>query len=236
MERTPVTMIVLNELLKTLKEELEDLNRSNLADKSKEVTRVFNNRFKFYLDNKIRDTYVKSKYSILRQHKITPYLTSTDNLIIEEFANSDLLWQSYANMNEALSRKINSILASNFNKDVFNPWEARRELLKDIPKLTKSRASMILRTENNNIRSIATENTYRTINPENDWKYIMFGPTDSRNAPSTIEVKRRQGNGMSLDDLKDLIRDVAMEYNPKSYSPSRPWQIHIQSRQVLHKV
>ena len=159
-------------------------------------------------------------------------MTSIDNSIIENFLGSNILWKSYDLLSQETTIKINKILAEEYSKGTSIP-NIRRKISNEITDLTKYRLDSIIRTEANNIGNISRETSYRQLDPENTRLYKMKGPIDNRTAESTLEVYQRQGNGLPLEELRSLVKEVAMKYNPKTYLEDRPWQIHINGRAQL---
>lgn len=224
-----------SDMIQELKGQLVDVSKSNIQTKTKTISQSFTRQFYDKVVRDLKSYYVKVKNSISRTENRKSSYTSEDERILNDYSKSELLWDSYAKTNQLLTNKINSILASSFKDGRFDPVEARKRLLSEVPELTKSRANTIMRTEYSNIQNISAEKTYRDLGME-DSKFIMLGPVDQRTAESTMEVHQRQGDGLPLDDLKELIKDVATKYHPDTYDSSRPWVIHINTRRKLHRV
>ena len=221
-------------LVDSLVTELKSVSKDNLPGKSTGIVAAFLERFKEMVSHGLGIQYFKTKNSVARESGTTLVPTDSDINIINSYVNSPFLRESYTNLSKAMSLKVNSILASSFDKGIFSPAEAKKRLLVEMPVLSKSRVNTILRTEYSNIQNISAERTYRELGLE-DAKFIMLGPTDFRTADSTMEVKHRQGRGLTMDALKELVKDVAMKYT-KTYDPNRPWIIHINTRHRLQRV
>jgi len=207
-------------------------NKESFTLESKRIVKLFVDKFKNYLNNSVRQEYIKTKNSIARQGKIELDYTLTDEAVINGFTNSKYLWESYSNLDDILNKKVNSILSSSFQEGLFNPAEARKRMLDEIPKLSKTRVNSILRNEYANIQNLSSENTYKQLFGD-EGKYVMIGPNDNRTAESTKRVKARQGSGVSIDELKQIIREEA---DPRTYTSERPFIIHINTRHRLLKV
>jgi len=216
-----------NDLVKILKEDLKDVNKDNMKPISKNLVWAFLERFKSKVENGIRETYIRAKNTIARENKVKLDVNSEDEMIINQYSNSELLWKSYAGFAEQVNKKINSILASNFENNVFNVEQTRKDLLKEVPELTKSRANMIIRTEYNNIRKISMEKTYNIIDPEGNMKFKWVGPNDHRTTDICKRIKQRTAKGVSLEELKEIIKEEA---DPKTYTSLRPFMPHLQCR------
>jgi len=219
-----------------LKGALKRVNKNNIPQESQKIIKMFSDRIKNYISNSLRMAYIKTKSDIHKQNKVEYDYGVADEILIDKFTNSDILYKSYADLDSVIIKRLNSILSSSFEGQVFSPSEAKKRILEEIPELTKNRASTILRTEYSNIRNLASERTYKDLDPEGQNRYIMLGPMDNRTAESTKELHRLQGRGLPLEELKDLVREVAMKYHPETYTPDRPWILHINTRRVLHRV
>jgi len=222
--------------IQDLENYLGSVNKKNKNDINVGITEIFLTSLFFQVSLGIKDKYLKTKQSILRDYKLPLEIKPEEENLITEYANSKRLWDSYAGLDKELSKKVNTIINTSFDGTQFNSNKARKLLLSEIPKLTKHRVNTIIRTEFGNIQNISAEQTYRELDPENTGLYILAGPVDNRTAESTMEVHRQQGRGLPLDDLKELVKDVAMKYHPKTYDPMRPWIIHINTRRRLLKV
>ncbi len=223
-------------LIEELKKHFANINKDNILSESKNIAKIFTERFKNYVNNSIRLTYIKSKNTILKKEGKEMDYDISDESLINNYTQNKQLWEAYTNLDDTMVRKVNSILSSSFENQTFNPNEAKKRILKEVPKLTENRVNSIIRTEYANIRNLATEKTYKDIDPENKNRYIMLGPMDNRTADSTKEVHYRQGQGMPLEELKTLIKEVSTKYHPDTYTEQRPFLIHINSRRILHKV
>lgn len=118
------------------------------------------------------------------------------------------------------------------NSERWSLTEISSVLKKKFPELTDYEAERIARTETTMIANKARELQYTEKHPES--KYIWIGPDDHRTTEICKTIKERQPNeGLSLDDLKKLIRDVAFE---KGETQPRDWLPHIGCRHTFRRV
>jgi len=188
----------------------------------------FKTTLKAFISTKLFEVFTKSKRSIIPSAKIT----RNDDNIVESVLNSKVLSNTYSYLSKRTSKKINDIIAQGVKQGI-GQQKIRAAVSNEIKTFTNNRVETIVRTESNNIMNLAREKAYSEIDPEQKRKYIMRGPTDSRNAESSRVIKREQGRGLPMKDLKKLVKRVAMKYHPTTYDPSRPFSYHINQRHSL---
>lgn len=222
-----IKMDILEEIEKTLKA----INKESIN--SKAIAVYIMDLIKNKVNKYLLSSYTSQVNTIAKAFKYNIALDSTDFQIIQNTIDSKLLWQSYSNLEESVSKEINEIILSNYEGLKLNTTEAKKEILDFIPKLTESRANTILRTENTNIKSLAQENTYNKLDPSGEFRYKWVGPDDYRTAESSKRVKMRTSRGVSMEELKQIIKEEA---DPRTYTPERPFLVHINQRHTYVKV
>lgn len=231
----PITTLPKNvePVFKVLRNKIRNLSQNNISTATKELVASFIGLVIPKVSKELTRVYKRARNTIAsREGKKLPF-TEENQQDINNYVNSKLLWQSYANLSDDLSKKINKILSSHFKENQFNYSEAKKELLKEIPKLSEVRVNRIIRTEYANIQRMSMEKTYRELDPENKWKYKWLSIPDNRRTKYCYNISKRTANGVSLDELKRIIREEA---DPKIYTPERPFLVHIGCRSSYIKV
>jgi hypothetical protein len=100
--------------------------------------------------------------------------------------------------------------------------------------LEKYEAERIVRTEEQAVVNKSRELYWTQQDPENRFKYRWQGPTDRRTSAICAEIKKRTKNGVPLERLKEIIREVARKHNPK-WEPME-WTPHPNCRHVPQRV
>ena len=217
----------LTDLLKLLKDDIRTINRGNISVYSPLFVSAFLEVFKEIVNRNITISYIRAKNSTASENNAILPITITDRLIIDNYMNSSLLWNAYANVSKDMSNKINSILLSNMRDNFFDYEQAKKDLISEVPELSKNRTNMIIRNEYPNIRKIAQERTYNELDPNGEWKYKWLGPNDYRTTDICKRIQARTEEGVSLEELKSIIKE---EGDPKTYTSSRPFMPHLQCR------
>jgi hypothetical protein len=105
------------------------------------------------------------------------------------------------------------------------------------------RLERIARTETTAVTATGREQSFRETDPDKKNRYEWFGPTDSRTSKECREIQKRvqtkgQGQGVPLDQLKDIMKSVVTDANRtrRSKWTLRDWSPHANCRRVLRKV
>lgn len=206
---------------------LDDLFKTkDVTALNTKLTDFFTKSFGIYLSGILLGDILKEKQSILGVKS----LDERDTNLLDNVLGSNILWDSYANVGQEATKRINSILALGIQQKKSNA-QIKQEILNQVKQLTKFRAETIIRNERNNIQNLTRETIYNDIAPNG--LFFMQGPDDSRTAEVTKRVKRRIGKGKTIEQIKQIIREEA---DPKTYREDRPYQIHINTRHRIAKV
>jgi len=222
-------MVTKSDIITQVNSKLKSLNLKNKHSIISELSTLFGSIIPQNIKTYLADTYKKQARAIYKD----VIFNDNDKNIIYNYSNSKLLWQAYANTNVAITKKINSIIASNYEDGVFDMTAAKKQFLKEIPELSKNRINTILRTENSNIRRLALEQTYNKLDPEGEFRYKWIIARDSRTTNICKRIAMRTSKGVSMEDLKRIIEEEA---DPKTYTPDRPFSPHLNCRSTYIKV
>ena len=100
--------------------------------------------------------------------------------------------------------------------------------------LPEKQAETIVKTETHEIRGVMQEIDFEQSDPSGKAKYRWQGPTDRRTSAICAEIKKRTKNGVPLERLKEIIREVARKHNPK-WEPME-WVPHPNCRHVAQRL
>lgn len=159
-------------------------------------------------------------------------LDSYDWNVINYNLNNPYLWKAYRDLDIELSNRVNYIITEGISKSI-NPRLIRDTIMREMTDLTKNRVQTIIRTELHNIANISKEAQYRRIDANNEAKYKWLSVPDHRRTTYCTRISDRTRNGVSLDELKKIIRE---ESDLKVYSPARPYQPHINCRSTFIRI
>ncbi|NBK25085.1 MAG: hypothetical protein EOM68_24045, partial [Spirochaetia bacterium] len=106
--------------------------------------------------------------------------------------------------------------------------------------LNEKEALTIARTECNRVAT-TTREVYATANDPPDAKYDWVGANDHRTTPICRAIKeqvKREGGGVSLERLKEIVRSVGTEYAVmhRQNPPPTDWTPHINCRHTFRRV
>ena len=219
------------DILGSVEKALKTASKTSIDSKylSKDIVTQIKDKLKSYLET----SYYLQSSKIYQSLGYNPMLDSSDKLIVDNVLNSKILWDSYANLEGDITKEINIIIRSNFKDFALDIKSARADIIKFIPKITENRANTILRTENDNIRTLASQNTFNKLDPNSEFRYRWIGPNDYRTADSSKRVKSRTSQGVSMEDLKQIIKQEA---DQRTYTSERPYIVHINQRHSYIKV
>lgn len=125
-------------------------------------------------------------------------------------------WEKYANINKSTSSQINDFL----EESILNgSWVDKEYVISGIMQfgLDRSRAELIAKTELANISNKARELQYRDFTKVQKFKWKVS--RDSKVCKKCREVEERTRNGVTLDELKQIIKDVGGD-------TAREWVVH----------
>ncbi|MFA5412787.1 MAG: hypothetical protein WC350_05580 [Candidatus Micrarchaeia archaeon] len=80
-----------------------------------------------------------------------------------------------------------------------------------------AQANLIVRTEDHEIRAILREAAFKINDPKGENLYKWAGPSyqPGRSTKVCQEIKRLTRNGVTMQRLKEIVREQAHKYNPK---------------------
>lgn len=138
--------------------------------------------------------------------------------------------KNFEGMDKKQSEKVRKIIVKSIMGEG-SLQEASAEMQK--AGVDKAQADAIVRTEEHNIKTILREGWYRAMDKTGKAIYRWIGPSDSRTTPYCKEIMKKTLKGVSLDELKKIIR----EHGEKdTYKEDRPYQPHINCRHTFVKV
>ena len=149
----------------------------------------------------------------------------------------DALWDTYAGLTETQSDTVNSILENHFTRKSISLKEIMGDLTETVG-IDEAQARNIARTEMSAVVNKARELDWNERDPEGGWKYKWVGPDDNRTSEVCSIIKRRTAGGVSLKELKTIVKEEAIRYAGKSKSKykSRDLVPHISCRHTAIRV
>lgn len=119
-------------------------------------------------------------------------------------------------------------------KAIIENWSENKlkQELMDKFDMDEQQAERITRTEMHEVESKTREISYKLADPEGKALYKWINPLDTRTTPICRELVERTKNGVPLERLKELIKEVANKYG----SEAREFTPHIGCRSVFIRV
>lgn len=216
------TTISSEDFADTLQNRLRRMKNRFMQDTKSFLSRVFKRN--------IKRTFPRSQFEDI------------DKDVLDELLKTSLLWKSYENMNESVSEKINSLIEKAHESGIMDWHELVEEMqldltLQNLVKDETYRLERIARTESHYLSLKGQELGYKKRDAIlGERNYLWIGPDDARTSPICKEIKARvkkegKGLGVSMDQLKQIITEVAKKHAPAMQT--RDWQPHINCRHTI---
>lgn len=174
-------------------------------------------------EEKLKQFYAEQLTSIAKRS-----LTAQSENNLNSIFGSNVFTESYAGLSDDLSKSFNEILAKSFSEpNKFSLADITSEMRKQALDISQTRLNTIARTEVHNVALLAREEAYETINP--DVKVKWLNPVDSRTTPICKKIVERTKNGVTLEELRKIIKEEA---DPKTYRADRPYSPHVSCRSI----
>jgi hypothetical protein len=151
---------------------------------------------------------------------------------LKEFLKKAISETAFSGVSKSASDRIKEYLLNEVDKRI-----SMKKIVDAVMKfgeITKPDAERIVRTEFQSVlKNKAREYAYLKADPEGEYKYKWLGPTDHRTTAICKKIKSRTARGVSMDKLKQIIKQEA---DPAIYQSDRPFTPHINCRHVLIRV
>lgn len=208
-----------------------DLTQKELIDFVNKSIPSLKQNIKDQLRTSIRRKYYSSVDEVAKELGINILPTSSDERIIDSVLGSETFAMSLTVFDTNISKIVQDSLISAF--------EGKSSISKITKELSTRLAGetyqleRIARTESQNIQTLAREESYKRELAPDEQKFKWIGPNDRRTTPICQKIKSRTSQGVSLEELKKIIREEA---DQKIYNPQRPYTPHIQCRHIQVRV
>lgn len=230
----------LEKSIKTEKEIAEELNKEIVkiipatltAKKLNElllnIYSINNTYLRNKLERELKNIYRNEIMLINAKYKTNLTFTQTDKNLFEAVTNHPQLQESLANFDLITRRKISEIVNRGLLENR-TPDEIQNKL-REVLDIGENRARLIVRTETQKVQSIARFNQYDKLGLDN-YKYYWKGPDDRRTTKWCKNITRRTKKGVTIDKLKQIIKEEAQ---PEFYNPLNPFSPHFQCRHTFY--
>jgi len=158
----------------------------------------------------------------------TKYLTPNQRL---KLARQSIFSGTFAGLSRLQSQQLRQLILANINRQA--SLSDIMEAAKKIADLTESQLESIIRTERHEILMTIQEQRLKLLDPEDENLYTWLGPSDSRTSAVCKSIKRRTGNGVHLDTLKQIVEEEATKHNPKWVM--KDWTPHPSCRHTISR-
>ncbi|MEW6295947.1 MAG: hypothetical protein AB1467_06730 [Candidatus Diapherotrites archaeon] len=163
-------------------------------------------------ERELKKIYEESIKDIEKQLGTTIGFSEVDENALNVIKKQEVFTEAYSNMNSSISKKLNEIISEAYAK----PEEFTIKKIMDKMKETISeedyKLERIARTETNHVSNIARMNSYMKADPKGEFKYKWIGPDDYRTTELCKELKQKTSNGVTLKELKELIKSTSNKY------------------------
>ena len=227
-----------SELEQNLYQLLEGIDFKNMTPS--ELKELLKNMSRYVVSNMISTARTQLKQEFLngideaeRSSNANAVLSPEDYNIIDKILNQRIFVNAFKKLGIDTVSKIQEI----FREAYENPEEYSMDILVNklynIVQDKRPHLETIVRTETGNINNLAREIAYKSIDKDGKFKYKWIGPDDNRTTKICRRITERTKNGVTLEELKKIIREEA---DPKTYTPSRPFSPHINCRHTYVRV
>jgi hypothetical protein len=155
------------------------------------------------------------------------FWSKATNAIIE-----GALWQEFADLSKSQNNMAISILTKYFRlaREAFSFKDIQDELVSKIG-ITPEKAEAITRTEYNSVSNLARKIAYqeRMADRGEVYQFDWSGPDDHRTSKQCKEITERAKDGLRLEELEDLVKEVSIKYGGPKWK-ARPFVAHINCR------
>jgi len=181
-------------------------------------------KLKKYFENEIQKIAKKEKLSFRVIKK------DFDDLI--NFAEGNLFLKAFEGLTKKESDKIKDIFLESLLSKI-----SYKQIVDKISKITKDKLSegeleRIVRTEMGALKNKSREFSFKQADPEGKRKYIWNGPKDYRTTDTCKRITLRTANGVSLEKLKEIIREESLKDFP-DFEP-RDFLAHYNCRHTFY--
>ncbi len=160
-----------------------------------------------------------------------PKLVETDPLLKDfiKTLEESMFKKSFKGISKENSQRINdTILKGLLNEDKL---PTIMDKIKNYG-ANENQADMIFRTESSSLQNTMRDWTFNAVDPEGKNKYKWIGPSDKRTTNICKKITSRTINGVSLDEIKKIIKEEA---DPKIYDSERPFTPHLGCRHRISR-
>ena len=169
-------------------------------------------------------------------------ISQQDTLLIKahweevmEAIREGALWDDYEGLTKRETAQLNKLLEREFAQPYVSLNRITEKITKELG-LTKGRARLIGRTEMSAVLNKAREMDYEERDPKGEFKYKWLNPLDDRTTPQCREITQRTKNGVTMEKLKAIVKEVAEKYAGKGFKYTREFVPHISCRSSYTRV
>jgi hypothetical protein len=179
--------------------------------------------------NKVKKYSEISKQEIMKQGVVFDVKKELDPALLSLIAK-DIFDKVYENQTRAMSNKINNIIL-----DGMSSKKSITVISKEIQGLgvKKGQADLIARTENAVLKNNIREFNFTKAEGSENFLFKWLGPSDSRTAGVSKEIKKKSTKGLKLEALKTLVRKMSIKHG---FKPDRDWFSHFNQRHSFVKL
>lgn len=175
---------------------------------------------------KLKEFYKEQLKAIAKKDVL--FSAQSENNLNSIFGSS-IFKEAYVGLSNDLSKALNQIIEEKFT----SPGElSLNEIVKEMKakaaNIAETHLETIARTEVHNVSMLAREEAYDYIRP--DIKVKWLNPNDSRTTSICKNISKRAQRGVSLEELRKIIKEEA---DPAAYRADRPYSPHINCRSVF---
>ena len=145
------------------------------------------------------------------------------------------LFENYEGLTKVEIKKLNKILESQFSQPYVSLNRITEKIVKELG-LSKGQARTIGRTEMTSVLNTAREIDYKERDPKDEFKYKWLNPLDDRTTPQCREITKRTKGGVSMKDLKIIVKEVAEKYAEGGFKYTREFLPHINCRSSFIRI
>lgn len=179
-----------------------------------DLTKNFDKRLKAKSANRIKAIYDKAVKSANRElgtnYKPT---TEMDKNMIEALKRQPVFQKAFSDLSLSISKKLMNTIQEAYTKPKFTIDNLVKDMKKEL-EASNGKLRTIARTESSRISISARKISYIKTGEFDNMLFKWVGPDDSRTGEDSKKIKKLTKQGVTWNELVNIIQKVANENNP----------------------
>jgi SPP1 gp7 family putative phage head morphogenesis protein len=191
------------------------------------IAKLSSKRLKAKLRKQLEKVYKEQIEYVANDMGVDIGFGQPDKNVIEVIMNDDKLGQALIRLNSVAARKASEIIEQGLAQA--RSLKEITDKLQQVATITETRADLIARTESQRVQTLARANSYEQV-VDDGAKFKWIGPNDRRTTDICKKIRKRTRRGVSLERLKEIIKE---ESDETFYSTDSPYSPHWNCRHTF---